>query len=215
MARPSGIPQKQLVPRAPVSSGNREKFYGYVLPELCEKARASGGDLRLQLGGPPAGPLSQRRHAPGHRRRLARPRKEIVVIRRSATPVLPAAIGYRDVPPGVVRVWDSPLQVRSPGQIPREPGSGPRSVTFPASNCSFRASSTQKPPWARPSAYSRRQSLSRAILCEPRPRGLLVALHDLLAAFGAGRSSRQELRARASGPAGGGRFGKDEDGMRG
>jgi len=55
----------------------------------------------------------------------------------------------------------------------------------------------------------------RAILCEPRPRGLLVALHDLFSAFGAGRSSRQELRARASGPAGGGRFGKTKTAMRG
>ncbi len=57
------------------------------------------------------------------------------MIRRSATPVLPAAIGYRDVPPGVVRVRDSPLEVRSPGQIPQEPGSGPRPVTLPARNC--------------------------------------------------------------------------------
>jgi len=43
--------------------------------------------------------------------------------------------GYRDVPPGVVRVRDSPLEVRSLGQIPREPGSGPRPVTSPARNC--------------------------------------------------------------------------------
>ncbi len=50
MARPSGIPQKPLVPRAPVSSGNREKFYGYVLPELCEKARAAAAAANLSIG---------------------------------------------------------------------------------------------------------------------------------------------------------------------
>ncbi len=50
MARPSGIPQKQPVPRAAVGSGNREKFYGYVLPELCEKARASAAAANLSIG---------------------------------------------------------------------------------------------------------------------------------------------------------------------
>lgn len=50
MARPSGIPQKQPVPRAAVSNGNREKFYGYVLPQLCEKARASAAAANLSIG---------------------------------------------------------------------------------------------------------------------------------------------------------------------
>ena len=51
MARPSGIPQKQPIPRAVVSSStNREKFYGYVLPDLCEKARASAAAANLSLG---------------------------------------------------------------------------------------------------------------------------------------------------------------------
>jgi hypothetical protein len=50
MARPSGIPQKPPVPRAAVSSGNREKFYGYVLPELCEKARMSAAAANLSIG---------------------------------------------------------------------------------------------------------------------------------------------------------------------
>ena len=50
MARPSGIPQKQPVPRAAVPNGNREKFYGYVLPELCEKARTSAAAANLSIG---------------------------------------------------------------------------------------------------------------------------------------------------------------------
>ncbi len=50
MARPPGIPQKQPVPRAAVPHGNREKFYGYVLPELCEKARTSAAAAGLSIG---------------------------------------------------------------------------------------------------------------------------------------------------------------------
>ena len=50
MARPSGTPQKQPIPRAAVSSSNREKFYGYVLPDLCEKARASASAANLSIG---------------------------------------------------------------------------------------------------------------------------------------------------------------------
>ena len=50
MARPSGIPQKQPGPRAAVPNGNREKFYGYVLPELCEKARTSAAAANLSIG---------------------------------------------------------------------------------------------------------------------------------------------------------------------
>ena len=50
MARPSGIPQKQPVPRAATPSGNREKFYGYVLPELADKARISAAAANLSLG---------------------------------------------------------------------------------------------------------------------------------------------------------------------
>ena len=51
MARPSGIPQKQPIPRAAVnSSSNREKFYGYVLPGLCEKARAAAAAANLSIG---------------------------------------------------------------------------------------------------------------------------------------------------------------------
>jgi hypothetical protein len=51
MARPPGIPQKQPVPRAASSNGNREKFYGYVLPELCDKARTAAAEAGLSLGG--------------------------------------------------------------------------------------------------------------------------------------------------------------------
>ena len=51
MSRPPGIPQKQPVPRAAVRGGNREKFYGYVLPELCEKARTSAAAANISLGG--------------------------------------------------------------------------------------------------------------------------------------------------------------------
>jgi hypothetical protein len=51
MARPPGIPQKQPVPRVAVSNGNREKFYGYVLPELCDKARTAAAAANLSLGG--------------------------------------------------------------------------------------------------------------------------------------------------------------------
>ena len=50
MARPSGIPQKQPIPRGAVNSSNREKFYGYVLPDLCEKARASASAANLSIG---------------------------------------------------------------------------------------------------------------------------------------------------------------------
>ncbi len=51
MSRPPGIPQKQPVPRAAVSGGNREKFYGYVLPELCQKARTAAAAANISLGG--------------------------------------------------------------------------------------------------------------------------------------------------------------------
>jgi hypothetical protein len=42
--------QKQPVPRAATPSGNREKFYGYVLPELADKARTSAAAANLSLG---------------------------------------------------------------------------------------------------------------------------------------------------------------------
>ena len=51
MARPPGIPQKQPKRDAGTTSGNREKFYGYVLPELCDKARASAAAANLSIGG--------------------------------------------------------------------------------------------------------------------------------------------------------------------
>lgn len=51
MSRPPGIPQKQPRPREAATSGNREKFYGYVLPELCEKARAAADAASLSIGG--------------------------------------------------------------------------------------------------------------------------------------------------------------------
>lgn len=49
MARPPGIPQKQL-PRALVRSGNREKLYGYVLPDLYDKAKAAADAANLSIG---------------------------------------------------------------------------------------------------------------------------------------------------------------------
>jgi len=77
---------------------------------------------------------------------------------------------YRDVPPGVVRVWDSPLEVRSPGQIPREPGSGPRSVTFPARNCLIPRIFIPEAALGETLGILATTIVSRAILCEPRPR---------------------------------------------
>ena len=74
------------------------------------------------------------------------------------------------MPPGVVRVRDSPLEFGQRDRAPESPGQGLDPSHSQPGTVSFRASSSQKPPWARPSASSRRRSLSSAILCEPRPR---------------------------------------------
>ncbi len=49
MARPPGIPQRQPS-RTTARSGNREKIYGYVLPELYDKARKAADLADLSIG---------------------------------------------------------------------------------------------------------------------------------------------------------------------
>lgn len=48
MARPAGTPQPR--PRPAVASGNRQKLYGYVLPELHEKARTAAYSAGMSIG---------------------------------------------------------------------------------------------------------------------------------------------------------------------
>ena len=50
MARPPGKPQAPNNASPAARSGNRQKLYGYVLPELYEKARTSAAAANVSLG---------------------------------------------------------------------------------------------------------------------------------------------------------------------